>query len=254
MSPFSQTTVGATQLSSNSSQLPAASDQSSKLPKTLLGSTDQLATAQPLQLINSYGVWTAADCSKMSTTARPGGGSCSAVQGPVSTAVATAPSSGVGCNDIAALGTVDLALLQGASAPQKGGTRAALILLDAKNSAADVHVQAESSDDDHQQQWAESDAASCTDGTHVKAEDFDDSEQQQQQQQQQYADCDSTYCICHLNGRYAADNAVTDAVPSVTAPAGTVTADAFEGSSSCDAKADGARTVSSGSSCSSISV
>eukprot|EP00953_Heterococcus_sp_UTEX-ZZ885_P005327 3343-Heterococcus_DN1.PRE.1 len=80
-----------------------------------------------------------------------------------------------------------------------------------------IHVKAEITDDNEQQYWA-GDTAKLrnTVGNYLKAEmpdgvqyakveqQFDDTEQQQ------CADCNSTYCTCHLNGHYAGDDSGSD--------------------------------------------
>eukprot|EP00953_Heterococcus_sp_UTEX-ZZ885_P019641 10964-Heterococcus_DN1.PRE.2 len=70
----------------------------------------------------------------------------------------------------------------------------------AQRSYGGVHIKREHFDDTYQQHCADSDAESSADGIHVKAESFHGNEQQQQQQQQQQCiNCNSTYCICHLD-------------------------------------------------------
>jgi predicted regulator of Ras-like GTPase activity (Roadblock/LC7/MglB family) len=94
----------------------------------------------------------------------------------------------------------------------------------ADESTADACVKAESADDDYQQYCADYYAEHSTDSLPVKADSFDGSQQQQQycadfhaahstdsqhvkaesfdddQQQQLCISCNSTYCICYLNG------------------------------------------------------
>jgi hypothetical protein len=72
------------------------------------------------------------------------------------------------------------------------------------------HVKLEVTDDNEQQHWANASIEnSATVGNYVKAEMPDDvqyvkAEQQfDDTEQQQCADCNSTYCTCHLQGDYA---------------------------------------------------